>query len=147
MQTQCNPMQYEFSGIGRRSVIARFDGGTVSSDAGALLLKKADEAVDLLRRLGTCFQDDRRADAVEFPVHTLVAQRVIGIALGYEDLNDHEQLRHDPLLGAVIGKLESGRARCAALAGKSTLNRLELFQAQGSSRYHKIRPQKMYSGR
>jgi hypothetical protein len=141
MQTQCNPMQYEFSGIGRRSVIARFDGGTVSSDAGALLLKKADEAVDLLRRLGTCFQDDRRADAVEFPVHTLVAPRVIGIALGYEDLNDHEQLRHDPLLGAVIGKLESGRARCAALAGKSTLNRLELFQAQGSSRYHKIRPQ------
>jgi hypothetical protein len=74
-------------------------------------------------------------------VHTLVAQRVIGIALGYEDLNDHEQLRHDPLLGAVIGKLDSGRARCAPLAGKSTLNRVELFEAQGHSRYHKIRPQ------
>jgi hypothetical protein len=140
MQTQCNPAQYEFSGIGRRSVVAGFDGGRVSSDAGALLLKKADEAVDLLRRLGACFQDDRLQEAVEFPVRTLVGQRVMGIALGYEDLNDHEQLRHDPLLGAVIGKLEPGRARCAALAGKSTLNRLELFEAQGGSRYHKIRP-------
>jgi hypothetical protein len=134
-------MQYAFSGVGRRSVVARFDGGRVSSDAGALLLKKADEAINLLRRLGACFQDDRRQEAVEFSVHTLVAQRVIGIALGYEDLNDHEQLRHDPLLGAVIGKLDSGRARCAPLAGKSTLNRVELFEAQGHSRYHKIRPQ------
>jgi len=141
MQTQCNPAQYEFSGIGRRSVVAGFDGGRVSSDAGALLLKKADESVGLLRRLGACFRDDRLQEAVEFPVQTLVAQRVMGIALGYEDLNDHEQLRHDPLLGAVIGKLESGRARCAPLAGKSTLNRLELFETQGSSRYHKIRPQ------
>jgi hypothetical protein len=122
-------------------VIAGFDGGRVSSEAGALLLKKADEAVDLLGRLSACFTDDRLQEAVEFPVRTLVAQRVMGIALGYEDLNDHEQLRHDPLLGAVIGKLESGRARCAPLAGKSTLNRLELFEAQGSSRYHKIRPQ------
>lgn len=141
MQTQCNSAQYEFSGVGRRSVVAGFDGGRVSSDAGALLLKKADEAIDLLRRLGACFRDDRLQEAVEFPVRTLVAQRVMGIALGYEDLNDHEQLRHDPLLGAVIGKLESGRTRCAPLAGKSTLNRLELFEAQGSSRYHKIRPQ------
>lgn len=141
MQTQCKPAQYAFSGIGRRSVIAGFDGGRVSSDGGALLLKKADEAVDLLRRLGACFTDDRLQEAVEFPVRTLVAQRVMGIALGYEDLNDHEQLRHDPLLGAVIGKLESGRARCAPLAGKSTLNRLELFETQGRSRYHKIRPQ------
>jgi hypothetical protein len=121
-------------------VVAGFDGGRVSSDAGALLLKKADEAVGLLRRLGTCFRDDRLQEAVEFSVSTLVAQRVMGIALGYEDLNDHEQLRHDPLLGAVIGKLESGRTRCAPLAGKSTLNRLELFEAQGCSRYHKIRP-------
>ena len=140
MQTQCNPVQYEFSGVGRRSVVAGFDGGRVSSDAGALLLKKADGAIDLLRRLSGCFRDDRLQEAVEFPVRTLVAQRVMGIALGYEDLNDHEELRHDPLLGAVIGKLTSGRARCAPLAGKSTLNRLELFEAQGRSRYHKIRP-------
>ncbi len=110
MQTRCNPTQYEFSGIGRRPVFAGFDGGRVSSDGGALLLKKADEAVDLLRRLGACFTDDRLQEAVEFPVRTLVAQRVMGIALGYEDLNDHEQLRYDSLLGAVIGKLDSGRA-------------------------------------
>lgn len=141
MQTQCNPAQYEFSGVGRRSVVAAFDGGTVSSDAGALLLQRTDEAVNLLDRLGHCFVDERNPDSVEFPVRTLVAQRVMGIALGYEDLNDHEQLRHDPLLGAVIGKLESGRSRCAALAGKSTLNRLERFEAEGVSRYHKIRPQ------
>ena len=141
MQTQCNPKQYTFSGVGRRAVVAGFDGGRVSSDGGALLLKQTDEAVGLFDRLAGCFQDDRMPEAVEFPLRTLVAQRVMGIALGYEDLNDHEQLRHDPLLGAVIGKLQSGRARCAPLAGKSTLNRLERFQAQGSSRYHKIRPQ------
>jgi hypothetical protein len=141
MQTQCKSTQYEFSGIGRRSVVAGFDGGRVSSDGGALLLKKTDEAVDVLGRLGRCFADDRLQEAVEFPVRTLVAQRVMGIALGYEDLIDHEQLRHDPLLGAVIGKLESGRARCAPLAGKSTLNRLERFEVHGTSRYHKIRPQ------
>ena len=141
MQTQCNPKQYTFSGVGRRAVVAGFDGGRVSSDGGALLLKQTDEAVGLFDRLAGCFQDDRMPEAVEVPLRTLVAQRVMGIALGYEDLNDHEQLRHDPLLGAVIGKLQSGRARCAPLAGKSTLNRLERFQAQGSSRYHKIRPQ------
>jgi len=141
MQTQCNPQQYEFSGVGRRAVVAAFDGGTVSSDAGALLLKRTDEAIGLLRRLGACFRDERSAEAIEFPVQTLVAQRVLGIALGYEDLNDHDRLRFDPLLGAVIGRLESGRKRCAALAGKSTLNRLELFEAEGISRYHKIRPQ------
>lgn len=141
MQTQCNPRQYEFPGVGRRAVVAAFDGGTVSTDAGALLLRRTDEAIGLLRRLGACFRDERLAEAVEFPVQTLVAQRVLGIALGYEDLNDHDQLRFDPLLGAVIGRLESGRKRCAALAGKSTLNRLELFEVEGTSRYHKIRPQ------
>lgn len=141
MQTQCSRKQYTFSGVGRRAVVAGFDGGPVSSDAGALLLKQTDEATGLFRRLGACFHDARQQNAVEFPVHTLVAQRVMGIALGYEDLNDHEHLRHDPLLAVVLGKLDSGRARCAALAGKSTLNRLERFPAQGHSRYHKIRPQ------
>lgn len=141
MQTQCNPEQLEFSGVGRRRVVAAFDGGTVSTDAGALLLGRTDEAINLLRRLGACFRDERCAEAIEFPVQTLVAQRVMGIALGYEDLNDHDQLRFDPLLAAVVGRLESGRKRCAALAGKSTLNRLELFEVEGTSRYHKIRPQ------
>ena len=140
MPTQCNAQQLEFPGVERRRVVAAFDGGTVSSDAGALLLKRTDEAIGLLDRLADCFTDAREAEAIEYPVRTLVAQRVIGIALGYEDLNDHEQLRHDPLLGAVIGKLSSGRRRCAPLAGKSTLNRIELFEAAGVSRYHKIRP-------
>ena len=140
MQTQCNPEQYEFGGVGRRAVVAGFDGGTVSSDAGALLLKKTDQSVDLLRRLGRCFIDERRAESIEFPVQTLVAQRVIGIALGYEDLIDHETLRFDPVLGAVLGKLESRRPGGAPLAGKSTLNRLECFGLSGSTRYHKIRP-------
>jgi hypothetical protein len=142
MQTECNPEQFEFSCVERRRVVAGFDGGTVSSDAGALLLKRTDEAIGLIDRLAGCFVDERRADLIEHSVRTLIGQRVFGIALGYEDLNDHEQLRHDPVFGVLIGKLESKRRReCAPLAGKSTLNRLELHPPQGGvSRYHKIRP-------
>ena len=141
MPTQCNAEQLEFSCVERRRVVAAFDGGTVSSDAGALLLGKADEAIGLIDRLAGCFVDERDPDLIEHTVRTLIGQRVFGMALGYEDLNDHEQLRHDPVFGALLGKLEpQRRADCAALAGKSTLNRLELHAAQGSSRYHKIRP-------
>lgn len=142
MQTECNPEQYEFGGIGRRRLVAAFDGGVVSSDAGALLLKQTDTAIRLFQRLGRCFRDGRNPAAIEYPVSTLVAQRVLGIALGYEDLIDHDRLRHDPLLGAVVGKLGSGRKGCAALAGKSTLNRLERYRSRGAqaSAYHKIEP-------
>ena len=140
MQTECNPEQLEFSCVGRRRVMAAFEGGTVSSDAGALLLGRADEAIGLIDRLAGCFIDERRADLIEHTVRTLIGQRVFGIALGYEDLNDHEQLRHDPVFAALLGKLEAGRSDCAALAGKSTLNRLELHAREGSDRYHKIRP-------
>ena len=140
MPTQCIPEQLEFSAVERRRVVAQFDGGHVSSDAGALLLQRTDEAIGLLDRLARCFEDRRDAELIEFPVRALVAQRVMGLALGYEDLNDHEQLRHDPLLGAVVGKLTARRDACAALAGKSTLNRLERFDKRGVSRYHKIRP-------
>jgi hypothetical protein len=122
-------------------VVSAFDGGTVSSDAGALLLGKTDEAIGLLDRLAGCFIDTRDAHRVEHTVRTLLGQRVFGMALGYEDLNDHEQLRHDPVFGALLGKLApKRRTECAALAGKSTLNRLELHECEGSSRYHKIRP-------
>ena len=142
MRTQCNPEQLEFSCVKRRRVVAAFDGGTVSSDAGALLLGRADEAIGLIDRLGGCFIDERDPDLIEHAVRTLVGQRVFGMALGYEDLNDHESLRHDAVFGALLGKLEpTRRSECAALAGKSTLNRLELHESQGSSRYHKIRPQ------
>lgn len=140
MQTECNPEQLQFSCVGRRQVVAAFDGGTVSSDAGALLLGRADEAIGLIDRLAGCFIDERRADLIEHTVRTLIGQRVFGIALGYEDLNDHEQLRHDPVFAALLGKVEAGRSDCAALAGKSTLNRLELHAREGSDRYHKIRP-------
>jgi hypothetical protein len=140
MQTQCNAEQLEFSCIERRRVVAAFDGGTVSSDAGALLLGRTEAAIGLLERLAGCFVDERDAASIEHSVRTLLGQRVFGIALGYEDLNDHEQLRHDPVWGALLGKLESRRRRCAPLAGKSTLNRLERHRLSGTDRYHKIRP-------
>jgi hypothetical protein len=141
MPTQCNAEQLQFSCVERRRVVAAFDGGTVSSDAGALLLGKADAALGLIDRLAACFTDSRAPGAIEHTVRTLIGQRVFGMALGYEDLNDHESLRHDPVFGALLGKLEpKRRAACAALAGKSTLNRLELHESCGSSRYHKIHP-------
>lgn len=143
MPTQCNAEQYEFSCVERRRVVAGFDGGQVSSDAGALLLKSTDEAIGLIGRLAGCFVDERRPDLIEHTVGTLIGQRVFGIALGYEDLNDHEQLRHDPVFGVLMGRLEAKRrAERAPLAGKSTLNRLELHPQEGisGSRYHKIRP-------
>jgi hypothetical protein len=122
-------------------VVAAFDGGTVSSDAGALLLGRTDEAIGLLDRLSGCFIDERDPQLIEHTVRTLIGQRVFGMALGYEDLNDHESLRHDVVFGTLLGKLEAKRrSDCAALAGKSTLNRLELHECAGSSRYHKIRP-------
>ena len=141
MQTQCNAEQLQFSCVERRRVVAAFDGGTVSSDAGALLLGRADEAIGLIDRLAGCFIDERDPDLIEHAVRTLIGQRVFGMALGYEDLNDHESLRHDAVFGTLLGKLEAKRrSNCAALAGKSTLNRLELHEQEGSSRYHKIRP-------
>ncbi len=141
MQTQCNAEQLQFSCVERRRVVAAFDGGTVSSDAGALLLGRADQAIGLIDRLAGCFIDERDPDLIEHAVRTLIGQRVFGMALGYEDLNDHESLRHDAVFGTLLGKLEpKRRSNCAALAGKSTLNRLELHEQEGSSRYHKIRP-------
>jgi hypothetical protein len=142
MPTQCIAEQLQFSGVERRRVVAGFDGGTVSSDAGALLLGRTDEAIGLVDRLARCFIDERKPELIEHSVRTLIGQRVFGMALGYEDLNDQETLRHDPVFGTLLGKLEpKRRTDCAALAGKSTLNRLELHEREGSSRYRKIRPQ------
>ncbi len=137
MQTQCNSQQFEFEAVERRAVVAAFDGGAVSTDAGALLLSQLDRGIGLIERFAACFDDRRDPELIEHSVKTLVGQRVLGIALGYEDLIDHDQLRHDPLLGAVLGKLEpKRRAQCAPLAGKSTLNRLE--RSPHNPRYHKI---------
>ena len=137
MPTQCSPGLFDFARVEGRAVVASFTGGRITSDAGALLLDATDRVLDLTRRLAGCFKDGRDPDYVEHAVETLVMQRVVGIALGYEDLNDHDQLRHDPVLAVLAGKLAARRADCAPLAGKSTLNRLELSQIE-PTRYHKI---------
>ena len=138
MPTECSPELFDFGSAEGRRVVASFDGGRVTSDAGALLLGATDRAIRLIERFAGCFIDGRSATDVEHRVATLVGQRVFGIALGYEDLIDHDQLRHDPVLAALMGKLAARRSRCAPLAGKSTLNRLELASPAGPSRYHKI---------
>jgi Transposase DDE domain group 1 len=123
-----------FGRVEGRPVVAEFDGGVLTSDAGGLLLGAADRRLDLVRRLAGCFRDARDARFVEHSVATLVGQRVFGIALGYEDLNDHDELRHDPLLAVLAGKLEASRDDCAPVAGKSTLNRLELSRETATRR-------------
>jgi hypothetical protein len=117
--------------------VAEFDGGALTSDAGGLLLGAADRRLDLVQRLAGCFRDARDQRLVEHSVATLIGQRLFGIALGYEDLNDHDELRHDPLMAVLAGKLSAWRSDCAPLAGKSTLNRLKLSRAI-ATRYHKI---------
>jgi hypothetical protein len=137
MPTQCNRDLFGFAPVEGRRVEAAFDGGDATSDAGALLLGATDRVIGLMRRFAACFADGRSPALVEHRVATMVAQRVFGIALGYEDLVDHEQLRHDPVLATLAGKLEAKRQNCAPLAGKSTLNRLE-HAPLTPSRYHKI---------
>jgi hypothetical protein len=128
---------FGFAPVAGRRVEAAFDAGVVTSDAGALLLGATDRAVKLIDRFAGCFRDVRCAELVEHEVSTLVRQRVIGLALGYEDLNDHDRLRHDPVMAVLAGKLAAKRSDCAPVAGKSTLNRLELSRAL-PTRYHKI---------
>lgn len=137
MPTECSPKAYGFARVESRAVVAAFDGGAVTSDAGALLLGATDRAIRLVERFADCFADHRRADLIEHDVRTLVSQRVFGIALGYEDLNDHDQLRHDPVMATLVGKLSAQRRDCAPLAGKSTLNRLELSRPE-PSKYHRV---------
>ena len=137
MRTECNPALFEFAPVDGRQVVAGFDGGAITSDAGALLLGEADRAIRLTERFAACFGDTRAVELVEHQVATLVTQRVAGIALGYEDLNDHDELRYDPVMAVLAGKLEAKRSDCAPLAGKSTLNRLELGRSE-PTRYHKI---------
>jgi Transposase DDE domain group 1 len=137
MLTECSAEQFDFGYVDGRAVEAAFNGGLVTSDAGGLLLGATDRAINLVERFARCFCDHRNAELIEHQVVTLVGQRVFAIALGYEDLNDHDELRHDPIMAVLAGKLSARRADCAALAGKSTLNRLELGRAE-PSRYHKI---------
>lgn len=132
--TECIQSRLAFARAGKREVVAEFHGGAISSDGGALLLRETDRRIQLLERFSQCFLDGRNPALVEHRIEQMLAQRVYGLALGYEDLNDHEQLRHDPLLGVLAGKAEPGKA---ALAGKSTLNRMELGDGT-PNRYKKI---------
>src|SRR5437016_7327035 len=138
MPTECSRDLLGFAAVEGREVVAAFDGGAITSDAGALLLGATDRAIGMMDRFATCFYDVRCQDLIEHEVVTLVGQRVFGIALGYEDLNDHDELRHDPMMAVLAGKLEARRRDdCAPVAGKSTLNRLELSRLE-PTRYHKI---------
>jgi hypothetical protein len=147
MRTECTPNQLDFHGLGRREIVAKFDGGQISSDGGGLLLREVERRTGILQQLSEQFTDYRDPDAIEHSVSDLVSQRVYGLALGYEDLNDHGQLRLDPLLAVLVGKQDpTGEARVRArdrgkaLASASTLNRLELtpWHATAESRYKKI---------
>jgi hypothetical protein len=134
--TQCNQIQFSFEAHYSRKVIAEFEDNRLTSDGGSLLLRQADRKVGLLRRLVGCFQDKRDPERIEHRLQEMLAQRIYGLALGYEDVNDHEQLRADPLLAMLVGKREITEP----LAGKSTLNRMELGPGGSASeqRYHKI---------
>jgi hypothetical protein len=137
MPTECITDWFGFARVEGREVVVAFDGGAITSDAGALLLGATNRAIRLIDRFAGCFRDRRCQELIEHRVETLVGQRVLGIALGYEDLNDHDELRHDPVMAVLAGKLQAHRKDCAPVAGKSTLNRLELSRPV-ATRYHKI---------
>jgi len=147
MATECSSRRFGFQPLGSREVTARFDGGTITSDAGALLLREVEAKTGLLADLARCFEDFRNPKLIEHTTEELIKQRVFALALGYEDLNDHDQLRADPLLATLVGKRDvTGENRQELhdrgkpLAGKSTLNRLELTppRANAKSRYKKV---------
>jgi len=147
MKTECKTKQLEFHGLGRRNIVGQFDGGKITSDGGGVLLRETEKRSHLLERLSHCFVDHRDPKRIEHTLVSMIKQRVYGLALGYEDLNDHDGLRHDPLLALLSDKQDlmgSERVReqdkGKALAGKSTLNRLELTPAtaNANSRYKKI---------
>ncbi len=144
--TQCTATLFDFQPLPSRQVLAAFDGGSVTSDAGGLFLRELEARFGFIARFSRCFTDHRDPDRIDHPLEDLLKQRIFGLCLGYQDLNDHDQLRHDPLLAVLVGKKDplgqdrAGRNQGVALAGKSTLNRLELtpVRANSSSRYKKI---------
>jgi len=148
MDTECTPTQLEFHALGRREVVGKFDGGNITSDAGGLLLRETEKRTGIISGFARCFEDKRNPEAIEHTVAELVAQRIYGLALGYEDLNDHDELRLDPLFAVLVGKEDPegekrvrSQDRGKAVAGKSTLNRLELTPATPTAadlRYKKI---------
>src|SRR3954469_17457953 len=147
MTTKGNSAHLDFPLLASREVLADFGGGDITSDGGALLLRQTEQLTGIIRQFAACFTDHRNPDLTEHSVEELIAQRVYALALGYEDLNDHDDLRTDPLLAVVVGKADPKgktrqreRDRGKALAGKSPLNRLELTPvgADEESRYKKV---------
>ena len=147
MKTHCNQKTFEFQAANSRKIVAHFNGGNISSDAGGLLLKQTEQTTGIIAQFAACFTDHRDPDLIEHTVEELIAQRIFALALGYEDLNDHDELRNDPLLAVLVGKKDpTGKKRIRKrdkgkpLAGKSTLNRLELtpVRANKRSRYKKV---------
>ena len=147
MKTHCSSQRYLFQEPGRREIVAEFNGGRISTDGGVVLVREADRQRRIVERFAGCFEDAREPGQVEHPLEDLLRQRIYGLALGYEDLNDHDELREDALLAAVVGKADpTGEARVRArdrgkpLAGKSTLNRLEwgVGEEIGEDRYRRI---------
>ncbi len=147
MFAESNQESFEFHPLNERQVVGRFDGGTITTDAGGLLPREVEKQTGIIEQFAGCFRDHRAAGQVEYTVRELVAQRVYGLALGYEDLNDHEELRRDPLLAVLAEKPDpTGESRARwrdrgkALAGKSTLNRPELTAAvvKEEKRYKKV---------
>lgn len=141
MKTHCNQKTLEFQTENSREIIAHFNGGNISSDSGGLLLRQVEQITGIIRQFAGCFTDYRDPDLTEHTVEELIAQRIYALALGHEDLNDHDELRNDPLLAVMVGKKDpTGKDRIRkrdkgkALAGKSTLNRLELTPARASSK-------------
>jgi hypothetical protein len=150
METECTQIELEFQGLGRRRVVGQFDGGSITSDGGVVLLREFEARRGIVERFAKCFVDHRDARYVEHRIDELISQRVLGLCLGYEDLNDHDELRWDALLATAVGKVDPRgadrrrvRDQGKALAGKSTLNRLELGTGdqQRDGRYKKIEVQ------
>ena len=138
--TECKQLSFEFQPLGRREIVGKFDAPAISSDGGGLLLREIEERFEFVGQFAQCFDDYRSPRFTQHTVKELLLQRIMGIALGYEDLNDHEDLRHDPLMAVLAGKSDPVLTSGPALAGKSTLNRLELTPvgADQDSRYKKI---------
>ncbi len=143
--TQCIPHQFNLGNLQGKQIIANFEGGRITSDAGIVLMAELDKKLGLTARFAKCFRDYRHSSYVDYSVYELLAQRVYGIVLGYEDVNDHEKLRYDPSLALALGRLNFIELNAALLAGKSTINRLqycpETVVDQKESRYHRIEHQ------
>jgi hypothetical protein len=133
-QTECTGEQLKFQGLGRRELSVAFDGGHVSTDGGGLLLREVESRRKIVKQFSACFRDHRDPSRIEHSVEEMIRQRVMGMALGYEDVIDHDQLRDDPLMSTLVEREDPTRA----LAGKSTLNRLELATGSSDDRYKKI---------